>query len=433
MHSIFLNMLLQTIESLIAFDFYESIKTSRKKVINLSIIECSYIIMCIINLAFNYNVIVNTVVLTIFQFLFAYFIYKLKPVYSVLYSILFTCIVTITELSALEIVAIITNGNTRDFIENTYSYIIALVISKTLLFITLKIITLIIKKFHNKEKVPFSMLIYPFSLLLVLTVFGVVVFHSVLSDNIRLLLTVSSLVLIVAVIVTCFIQQKQSQKDEELLELKAFQQEQEINNTYFELLEHQNEELQVFVHDTKKHYRTLYDLAEQPDQLKEYIQGIVTDIEETNQIGKTANKLLDLIISKYDYICSKKQILFEKNIHQSNLGFIGDSDLTSIFNNLFDNAIEAAENSKNKFIFFGLNKVGNMIVIDITNSCDNPPVVKNQKLITTKDDKGLHGYGFKSICRTVKKYNGDIEWEYKKELNEFVVSIIFPIEEHVER
>ncbi len=389
--------------------------------------------MCIINLAFNYNVIVNTVVLTIFQFLFAYFIYKLKPVYSVLYSILFTCIVTITELSALEIVAIITNGNTRDFIENTYSYIIALVISKTLLFITLKIITLIIKKFHNKEKVPFSMLIYPFSLLLVLTVFGVVVFHSVLSDNIRLLLTVSSLVLIVAVIVTCFIQQKQSQKDEELLELKAFQQEQEINNTYFELLEHQNEELQVFVHDTKKHYRTLYDLAEQPDQLKEYIQGIVTDIEETNQIGKTANKLLDLIISKYDYICSKKQILFEKNIHQSNLGFIGDSDLTSIFNNLFDNAIEAAENSKNKFIFFGLNKVGNMIVIDISNSCENPPKVKNNKLITTKNDIGLHGYGFKSICRAVIKYNGDIEWEYKPDNKEFVVSIIFPIEKHVER
>lgn len=433
MHSIFLNMLLQTIESLIAFDFYESIKTSRKKVINLSIIACSYIIMCIINLAFNYNVIVNTVVLTIFQFLFAYFIYKLKPVYSVLYSILFTCIVTITELSALEIVAIITNGNTRDFIENTYSYIIALVISKTLLFITLKIIALIIKKFHNKEKVPFSMLIYPFSLLLVLTVFGVVVSHSVLSDNIRLLLTASSLVLIVAVIVTCFIQQKQSQKDEELLELKAFQQEQEINNTYFELLEHQNEELQVFVHDTKKHYRTLYDLAEQPDQLKEYIQGIVTDIEETNQIGKTANKLLDLIISKYDYICSKKQILFEKNIHQSNLGFIGDSDLTSIFNNLFDNAIEAAENSKNKFIYFGLNKVGNMIVIDISNSCENPPKVKNNKLITTKNDIGLHGYGFKSICRAVIKYNGDIEWEYKPDNKEFVVSIIFPIEKHVER
>lgn len=389
--------------------------------------------MCIINLAFNYNVIVNTVVLTIFQFLFAYFIYKLKPVYSVLYSILFTCIVTITELSALEIVAIITNGNTRDFIENTYSYIIALVISKTLLFITLKIIALIIKKFHNKEKVPFSMLIYPFSLLLVLTVFGVVVYHSVLPDDIRLLLTVSSLVLIVAVISTCIIQQKQSQKEEELLELKAFQQEQEINTTYFELLEHQNDELQIFIHDTKKHYRNLFDLTDDPKQLKEYIQGIVNDIEETNQIGKTTNKLLDLIINKYNYICDKKGIEFEKNIHQSNMNFIEDRDLTSIFNNLFDNAIDAATKSKSKNITFGLNKVGNMIVIDITNSCDNPPVVKNQKLITTKDDKGLHGYGFKSIYRTVKKYNGDIEWEYKKELNEFVVSIIFPIEEHVER
>ena len=38
--------------------------------------------------------------------------------------------------------------------------------------------------------------------------------------------------------------------EKELFELKAYQQEQEINTTYFELLEHQNDELQVFVHDS---------------------------------------------------------------------------------------------------------------------------------------------------------------------------------------
>ena len=193
-------------------------------------------------------------------------------------------------------------------------------------------------------------------------------------------------------------------------------------------MEHQNDELQVFVHDTKKHYRTLYGLAENPDKLKEYIEGIVTDLEEANQIGKTSNKLLDLIITKYNYICDKEGVVFEKNIHQSNLSFINDTDLTSIFNNLFDNAIEAARLSKGKSILFSLNKVGNMLVIDITNSCDVPPVVKNHKLISTKKDSVLHGYGFKSICRSVKKYNGDIEWEYKSETQEFVVSIIFPID-----
>lgn len=427
MHSVFLNIILQLIEGLISFHFYETIKPNNSKKWNAPLILCGYMVMCVINLIFNYNVVINTIILTLSQFLFALLIYRLKAVFSLLYALLITSLVTITELSALEIVAIITNGNTRDFIENNYSYVIALVISKTLLFIALKILSFIISKFHYKEKVHITSLIYPFSLLLVLTVFGVVVFHSVLSNNIRLVLASSSLVLIVSVVFTCIIQQKQSQKDSELLELKAFQQEQEINTTYFELLEHQNDELQVFVHDTKKHYRILYGLAENPVKLKEYIEGIVTDLEETNQIGKTSNKLLDLIISKYNYICDKEGIVFEKNIHQSNLSFINDNDLTSIFNNLFDNAIEAAKSSKKKTILFSLNKVRNMLVIDITNSCDTPPIVKNNKLISTKKDSNLHGYGFKSICRSVKKYNGDIEWEYKSENKEFVVSIIFPI------
>ncbi len=427
MHSVFLNIILQLIEGLISFHFYETIKPNNSKKWNAPLILCGYMVMCAINLIFNYNVVINTIILTLSQFLFALLIYRLKAVFSLLYAFLITSLVTITELSALEIVAIITNGNTRDFIENTYSYVIALVISKTLLFIALKILSFIISKFHYKEKVHITSLIYPFSLLLVLTVFGVVVFHSVLSNNIRLVLAISSLVLIVAVVFTCIIQQKQSQKDSELLELKAYQQEQEINTTYFELLEHQNDELQVFVHDTKKHYRTLYGLAEHPVKLKEYIEGIVSDLEEVNQIGKTSNKLLDLIISKYNYICDREGIVFEKNIHQSNLSFISDNDLTSIFNNLFDNAIEAAKSSKKKTISFSLNKVRNMLIIDITNSCDTPPVVKNNKLISTKKDSVLHGYGFKSICRSVKKYNGDIEWEYKSGTQEFVVSIIFPI------
>lgn len=427
MHSVFLNIILQLIEGLISFHFYETIKPNNSKKWNAPLILCGYMVMCVINLIFNYNVVINTIILTLSQFLFALLIYRFKAVFSLLYSLLITSLVTITELSALEIVAIITNGNTRDFIENTYSYVIALVISKTLLFIALKILSFIISKFHYKEKVHITSLIYPFSLLLVLTDFGVVVFHSVLSNSIRLVLASSSLVLIVSVVFTCIIQQKQSQKDSELLELKAFQQEQEINTTYFELLEHQNDELQVFVHDTKKHYRTLYGLAENPVKLKEYIEGIVNDLEETNQIGKTSNKLLDLIISKYNYICDKEGIVFEKNIHQSNLSFINDNDLTSIFNNLFDNAIEAAKSSKKKTILFSLNKVRNMLVIDVTNSCDTPPIVKNHKLISTKKDSNLHGYGFKSICRSVKKYNGDIEWEYKSENKEFLVSIIFPV------
>lgn len=43
-----------------------------------------------------------------------------------------------------------------------------------------------------------------------------------------------------------------------------------------------------------------------------------------------------------------------------------------------------------------------------------------------KKDQGLHGYGFKSISKALKKYDGDIEWYYNEKDKTFNISIIFP-------
>ena len=427
MHSIFLNIILQFVEALISISFYESIQKSEFKLKKPIAITIGYIIMCAFNLIFNYNVIINIILLLIFHFVFAKVLYKQKIGFSLFYSVLIACLVLLTEFIVLNILNFINGENMRDFIENSYTYILLIVFSKSLLFVLLRVVSEIINKSRSNEKINFTFLVFPLSLLLILIDFVIVCSYYNLPNNILLILACSSLFLIVAVIITCMLQQKQAQKEQELFELRAIQQEQETNNTYFELLEHQNDELQLFVHDTKKHYRALYDLSNEPEKLQKYIEGIVDDLEKTNQIGKTSNKLLDLILGKYDYICEKNHITFEKNIHNSEVSFIADNDLTSILNNMLDNAIESAVKSNSKIITIGINKLGKMLVIDITNSSDTPPSVKNGKLVSTKKSVGLHGYGFKSICRTAKKYNGDVEWEYNQDTKEFTVSIIFPI------
>ena len=122
MNTAILNVLLQLIEGLISFEFYESIAPTKKKLSNFTLITVGYMIMCGINLAFDYNFIVNTIVLTLFQFLFSHFLYKLKWVFSLFYSILFTCLVSITELIVLEVDAIISGGSSRDFIKVILSF-----------------------------------------------------------------------------------------------------------------------------------------------------------------------------------------------------------------------------------------------------------------------------------------------------------------------
>ncbi len=428
MHSISLNIILQLIEAFVFISFYEGMQKTEFKIKNPIVIVIGYMIMCIFNLIFNYNVIINIILMLIFHFAFAKVLYKQNIVFSLFYSVLNICLVLLTEFIVLNILNFINGDTMRDFIENTYTYILLIVFSKSLLFILLKIVSEIINKSRSDEKINFTFFVFPLSLLLILVNFVIICSYFTLPNNILLTLACSSIFLIIAVITTCILQQKQAKKEQELLELRAFQQEQEINNTYFELLEHQNDELQLFVHDTKKHYRALYDLSCEPEKIKQYIVGIVDDLETTNQIGKTSNRLLDLILSKYDYICEKNNIIFEKNIHNSDVSFMADNDLTSILNNMLDNAIESATQSNGKIIIIGINKLGKMLVVDVTNSSDTPPLVKNGRLISTKKTDGLHGYGFKSVCRTAKKYNGDVEWEYNQETKEFTVSIIFPLE-----
>ena len=160
-------------------------------------------------------------------------------------------------------------------------------------------------------------------------------------------------------------------------------------------------------------------------QSENYINSIVDDIDNTNNIGKTSNKLLDLIINKYIFVCRKNELTFERQINYSNFDFIDRNDLTALFNNLLDNAVESATKSTQRKVKFEIGKINSMIVVDLSNSCDKEPNVDKNRLVSSKADKSVHGYGFKSITRSVKKYGGDIEFSYDPNEKMFNISIIF--------
>lgn len=421
-----LNICLQIIEALIAFYFYESIShLTNKRFTRLTIIIISYLIMCAVNLIFDYNVIANAISILFFHFMFSFCLYHQKINKSIFYPILFTCLMGGSEIGVIDFITFISGGEARDYIDNALLYSIHIVLSKSILFLAIKIVSSIINKFSYNEKFDFEFYIYPIVLLIVIVVFVIISYQNDLTSQSHIVIAVSSVILISVIIVTCILQQQSAKRKSELLELKAIQQKQDIENTYFELLEHQNEELQIFVHDIQKHLGNIYNLSGDSEKTKNYISNLSTDLSDSNKIGKTSNKLLDLIIDKYKYISSKQNIQLETGIHSSDLSFITDNDLTSIFNNLLDNAVDAAKKSSEKKITLSINSFGSMLTVDLSNSCDIPPVLKNDKLVSTKKEQGLHGYGFKSITKAVKKYNGDIEWHYNDDDKTFNISILF--------
>lgn len=423
MNTAILNVLLQLIEGLISFEFYESIAPSKKKPRNFALITVGYMIMCGINLAFDYNLIVNTIVLTVFQFLFSHFVYKLKWIFSIFYSILFTCLVSITELIVLEADAIISGGSSRDFINNAGSYIILIILSKSLLFVFLKIISLVIKKIRSNEKIYITSLIYPVSLLIVITIFGLVSYYGNPSDKLRLLVAISAISLSILVIGTCILQQKQSQKDKELSELKAIKQAQETDNKYFEILERQNNNLMVYAHDTKNHLQAIRNMTDD-ENIIEYLERLTDDLNKYSRHASSGNHNLDVIINKYITECEIKGVSFDYDVRLSNLSGIQMFDLVSILGNLLDNALESAEKSAGKSIRLQTDHRNTYDVIVVTNSCDIKPLAQGGSLKSSKADKKQHGLGIKSIKSALKNYDGDYNWEYDELNKEFTSTVM---------
>lgn len=416
-------MLLQFVEGLISFEFYESIAPTKKKLRNFAFITIGYMVMCGINLAFDYNVVVNTIVLTVFQFLFLHFLYKLKSVFSIFYSILFTCLVSVTEFIVLEVDAIILGGSSRDFINDAASYIILIILSKSLLFVFLKIISFIINKFRSIEKAYITSLIYPFSLLIVVTIFGLVSYYGNPSDRLRLIIAISTMLLTTFVIGTCILQQKQSQNETELVELRAIKQAQETDNKYFEILERQNNNLMVYAHDAKNHLQAIRNMTDD-ENIIEYLERLSADLNKYSRHASSGNHNLDVIINKYITECEIKGVEFTYDVRLSNLSGVQMFDLVSILGNLLDNALEAAEKSTGKSIHLQTDHRNTYDVIVVTNSCDIKPLAQGNVLKSSKANKKQHGLGIKSIKSALKNYDGDYNWEYNEQNKEFISTVM---------
>ncbi|HJB23633.1 ATP-binding protein [Jeotgalibaca ciconiae] len=103
-------------------------------------------------------------------------------------------------------------------------------------------------------------------------------------------------------------------------------------------------------------------------------------------------------------------------------------DLTSLFGNAIDNAIEHVQKIEDKdkrLITLKLTSKGKMAVLRVDNYCIDELDMVGDLPRTSKRDKENHGYGLKSIQYIAKKYNGNTT--INLEDNWFTLSVVFPI------
>ena len=136
--------------------------------------------------------------------------------------------------------------------------------------------------------------------------------------------------------------------------------------------------------------------------------------------------MLNIILNDKAEEAQKNGIGMEIRIDEIRLEHIRDMDMTTIFANLLDNALEAAEQVVGKrMIQVQADTFHDFTVVKIRNSMPCGSAAKGTESSSVKKDRKSHmGIGLENVRDTLETYGGGMMTEIQE--GEFVVSITIP-------
>lgn len=365
------------------------------------------------------------------NFLILILCYEVNIKSSLFHSFLLLSFMIVTEILVFFIFSVLFSVDLDICFNDKYMLIIQATISKLLYFVTVYFSA----KFSSKEYKSDSS--YSSLFLCILPIASIAFMHTStflsieynVNENFKFALVICNLLSLLSNIVVFYVHDKTIKTNRKYTELLLTQQKEDNRVSYYELLKEQNVNSKVLIHDITKHLNSLKMLSMNNNaDIVDYIDNIENDFNIMNPIDYSNNALLNLITNRYYQICKKENISFEINIQNTQLDFMSEPDITSLFDNLIANATEAAKQSENKFIIFSIDiRNSNFLVISVLNSSDKKPLQVNENIISSKKDSEMHGIGIKSIKRVVKKYDGIITMTYNDNQKTFNTTITFQL------
>ncbi len=218
------------------------------------------------------------------------------------------------------------------------------------------------------------------------------------------------------------IEKKSNEQLETQLKIQEIELELKLNNDIAEM----TDQLRKLRHDMNNHIGILKALSKTKryEDMEEYIDQMYEDVELANDLIITGNRAVAVLLNGKKALAKQKNIEFTSMVASQDYNML-NKDICSLLANILDNAIEAAEKSKSKkFIQLMIQKTEEGDVISCENSFGIKPMIKKGRFVTNKENHQIHGIGTENIKSIVRKYNGELNFDYDDET--FNIRVVIP-------
>ena len=183
------------------------------------------------------------------------------------------------------------------------------------------------------------------------------------------------------------------------------------------------ERVRSIYHDLKNHLLVM-ESRQNTEETRRMAETLRSQIADYEDYVHTGNGFLDIILKDKAAKAREKQIDFSAVVDFHGIDFLEPLDISTIFGNAIDNAIEASENlpEYKRLITVRAERVRDMLIITVENN-----TAPGNHLVegTTKKDRFTHGFGIPNIKKAVEKYGGQCSFQQEERM--YRLKILIPI------
>lgn len=430
-------MIIYIFEACILLQYCKNLFSPRytfKKEIPVLFVCYSFLFLC----SLRENFWINFFSFLIVDLLYILFMYDTKWLTAFFHSFIITIIMVLSELVILAILSYFI----PDFYNKSTHFrnvIILTVPSKILYFFLLQFISLFIMKRKTRElssdQSTLFLVVFPLISGFIALVFTTICMNTSLPLFLDVMISISVFFLLALNIFLAWFHTYIQEKNQQFLEMQLRLQKEYDTVKYFDALRKHDEKEKILIHDIRKHLLSIAELNERNETQKiaSYINEIVQSSDLQSSVRSCDNDLLNTIIFRFKQQFKEFGVTFTTNIQSNCINFLSDYDMTALFSNLLENALDSTRQLQNSFVELSVTTHNNNgVIITMINSCrKNPFDNKGHRLISSKKNKLRHGYGMTSIHHIVNKFDGNSQLYFDEKDSTFhTIIIINPVSQN---